>query len=83
MFALEGVDLHITKKAIKTIAREAFKMGSGARGLRSIMEQYLLNIMYELPEERATKKCIVDENVILKNEKPRLVKAKSTKEKKE
>ena len=66
MFSLEGVQLDITPEALKGIAQLALKRGSGARGLRSILEDVLLDVMYELPEQQNLERCIVDDNVIRK-----------------
>jgi ATP-dependent Clp protease ATP-binding subunit ClpX len=66
MFMLEGVDLTIHVEALHAVAQLALKRGSGARGLRAIIEDVLLDVMYELPEQQNLERCIVDENVIRK-----------------
>src|SRR5262249_47992047 len=66
MFNLEGVELSITPEALRAIASLALKRGSGARGLRAIMEDVLLDVMYDLPEQQNLERCIVDEKVISK-----------------
>ncbi len=66
MFSLEGVELNITPEALHAVAQLALKRGSGARGLRAILEDVLLDIMYDLPEQQNLERCVVDENVINK-----------------
>lgn len=66
MFNLEGVELAIVPEALRAIAQLALKRGSGARGLRAILEDVLLDVMYELPDQQNLERCIVDENVVRK-----------------
>jgi len=66
MFKLEGVDLEITEGALREIAGIAIKKGSGARGLRSIIEDLTLDLMYELPDQKNLRKVIIDEAVVKK-----------------
>jgi ATP-dependent Clp protease ATP-binding subunit ClpX len=66
MFQLEGVELSFTPEALLAISQLALKRGSGARGLRAILEDVLLDIMYELPDQRNLERVIIDENVIRK-----------------
>ena len=70
LFKLEGVDIEFRRDALTEIARQAIKRKSGARGLRSIMENTLLNVMYELPDIEGLKKVVVDEHVIKGEAKP-------------
>jgi len=70
MFKLEGVDLEITDDALKEIASIALKRGSGARGLRAIIEDLTLDLMYDLPEQRTLKKVVIDEGVVRKEKLP-------------
>jgi ATP-dependent Clp protease ATP-binding subunit ClpX len=70
MFKLEGVDLEFTDTALKEIASIALKRGSGARGLRSIIEELTLDLMYELPEQTSLKKVIIDDTVVRKEKLP-------------
>ena len=72
LFEYENVKLNFTDEALKTIAREAMKSKTGARGLRSILEHSMLDIMYELPSITNLKECTINENVILKQTKPDL-----------
>lgn len=73
LFELEGVQLKFTDGALRAIAKEALKRNTGARGLRSIMEKVMLDVMYELPARSGVKECVVSEDVILKNDKPILI----------
>ncbi|MCK4532591.1 ATP-dependent Clp protease ATP-binding subunit ClpX [bacterium] len=73
MFFLEGVELIFTEEAVARVAETAQKRGSGARGLRAIMEKIMLDIMYELPRQCNVQRCIINEDVVTKNKKPQLV----------
>ena len=73
LFELENVKLTFTEGAIRAIAREAMKKKTGARGLRSIMEKVMLDVMYELPSITNVKECVVSEEVISSHEKPILI----------
>ncbi|MGA2090905.1 MAG: ATP-dependent Clp protease ATP-binding subunit ClpX [Endomicrobiales bacterium] len=72
IFALEGVELSFTTEALETIAISALQRGSGARGLRAILEDLLLDVMYDLPEQTALKKCIIDKDAVTKKTPPKL-----------
>jgi ATP-dependent Clp protease ATP-binding subunit ClpX len=73
LFELEGVNLRITDSALSAIAKEAIKRKSGARGLRSILENCMLNIMYNLPSMENVKECVITEEVVLNKEEPILL----------
>jgi len=73
LFEYENVKLNFNEGALRTIAREAMKTKTGARGLRAILEHSMLDIMYELPSIANLKECVVGEEVILKNAKPQLI----------
>jgi ATP-dependent Clp protease ATP-binding subunit ClpX len=64
LFSMEGVDLEVRPDALQSIARRALKRRTGARGLRSIVEAVLLDIMYELPSMQNVAKVVVDENSV-------------------
>jgi len=72
-FDLEKVRLKFTDDAVAAIAREALKRGTGARGLRAILEEVMLEIMYDLPSIQGLKECIITREVILNRERPILV----------
>ncbi|MBN2297265.1 MAG: ATP-dependent Clp protease ATP-binding subunit ClpX [Deltaproteobacteria bacterium] len=73
LMKMEGVDLSFSTDALKVIAEEAMKRKSGARGLRSIMENVMLDIMYEIPDMESVKECIISQDVILKGKAPMIV----------
>jgi len=70
LFEFEKVKLRFTDGALVAIAREALKRKAGARGLRSILESIMLDIMYEIPSRTNIKECIINEETIGKKEKP-------------
>lgn len=65
LFEFENVALKFSEGAMASIAREAVKRKSGARGLRAILENIMLDIMYELPSQNNVRECIINEDVIL------------------
>jgi ATP-dependent Clp protease ATP-binding subunit ClpX len=70
LFEFEKVKLRFTEGALSAISREAMKRKTGARGLRSILESIMLDIMYELPSQTNISECIINEDVILNNQRP-------------
>jgi ATP-dependent Clp protease ATP-binding subunit ClpX len=70
LFEFEKVKLRFTDGALVAIAKEALKRKTGARGLRSILESIMLDIMYELPSQTNIKECIINEDTIAHKEKP-------------
>ena len=73
LLELDGVQLKFTPEALCAVARQALAHKAGARGLRSILENAMLDIMYEVPSEESVKEVIVNEEVILSQEKPLIV----------
>ncbi|MCG8633133.1 MAG: ATP-dependent Clp protease ATP-binding subunit ClpX [Desulfobacterales bacterium] len=73
LFRVEGVELQYTDEALEAMAKEAVARKSGARGLRAIMEETMLDIMYEIPSKKDVRECVVGEEVVLKNEEPILL----------
>ncbi len=73
LFGMEGVELEVRPSALQAIARRALKRKTGARGLRSILEQVLLDTMYDLPALENVTKVVVDENMIESSAKPILI----------
>ena len=73
LFEMEGVSLRFTQDALKTIAAEAIKRKSGARGLRAIIETFMLDIMYELPTWENIVQCMINEDVVTNKAKPILI----------
>ncbi|TAM86242.1 MAG: ATP-dependent Clp protease ATP-binding subunit ClpX [Candidimonas sp.] len=64
LFEMEDVELDVRPQALRAIARRALKRRTGARGLRSIVEQSLLSTMYELPSQKDVERVVVDENAV-------------------
>lgn len=79
LFRMEGVELEFRDEALQAIARAALKRKTGARGLRSIIEHCLLDIMYELPSMRDVVKVVVDDKVVTNEGKPLLIYAEQAK----
>ncbi len=73
LLEMDGVKLKFTKGALSGIAREALKRNSGARGLRAILENSMLDIMYDVPSRGGIKEVIVNEDCISKAEQPLIV----------
>ena len=76
LFEFEKVKLRFTEGALSAVAREALKRRTGARGLRSILESIMLEIMYELPSQTNISECIINEEVIQNKQKPIVLYAK-------
>jgi len=79
MFRMEGVELEIRELALRAIARKALARKTGARGLRSILEQVLLDVMYDLPSMSNLARVVVDESTITNDGKPLMMFADSPK----
>jgi ATP-dependent Clp protease ATP-binding subunit ClpX len=73
LFELDGVDLEFTPPAIDAIAEMALRRGIGARGLRSILEEILLNVMYHVPSDDQIAQVIVDADVVTDGASPQLI----------
>ena len=74
LFEIDGVELEITDDALVAVAKKALERSTGARGLRSIMEEIMTEIMYEIPSDKTIKKVIINEGCINGKEIPELVK---------
>ena len=72
MFKMDKVDLEFSPDALKAVARRANKLGTGARGLRAIMEEVMLGIMFEIPDREDIKKCVITRDVVEKKIEPEL-----------
>lgn len=79
-FDLDGVKLEVTKKAVNEIAKKAIALGTGARGLRSILENKLLDLMYRVPDEKDIVKIIIDGDTIAKDLEPEIIRESEKKE---
>jgi ATP-dependent Clp protease ATP-binding subunit ClpX len=73
LFELEGVELKFTNEALLAVAKDALNRKSGARGLRAILENVMLDIMYDLPSMTGVQECVVGEEVISRGESPLLL----------
>jgi len=73
LFELEDVNLRFTDSAIKEITKKAIKHGSGARGLRTILESIMLDVMYEIPTDPTIKECVINDDVIINSGQPILL----------
>ena len=71
LFEIDGVELHFTAGALKAVANKAIERSTGARGLRSIMEEIMTEIMFEIPSNKEIKKVIINEKCITNNAKPK------------
>ena len=79
LFEMEKVKLTFTKESLRAIAREAMRRASGARGLRAIIEDAMLEIMYDVPFREGVKECKIGETVVTKHEPPQIVYEKEKK----
>jgi len=73
LFEFENVKLKFTDGALASVAKESMRRKAGARGLRAILENVMLDTMYELPSQTNIKECIINEDVITENAKPIIV----------
>jgi ATP-dependent Clp protease ATP-binding subunit ClpX len=73
LFEMEGVELEFTVEALSSVARKAMERKTGARGLRSILESILLDVMYDLPSLENVSKAVIDEGVIKGESEPLLM----------
>ncbi|MHB8293496.1 MAG: ATP-dependent Clp protease ATP-binding subunit ClpX [Acidimicrobiales bacterium] len=73
VFELDSVELELSEDALEAIAEQALLRGTGARGLRAILEEVLLDVMYDLPSRSDVGKCMIDRSVVLDRVNPTLV----------
>ena len=73
LFELDGVELEFEDGALREVAKKAIARGTGARGLRAIMEKIMLDIMYDMPSRDDIKKVVITKDVIDKEQEPTLV----------
>ena len=83
LFELDGVSLEFSQDALKGVAEEALKRNTGARGLRSILEEVMLDVMYDIPSRNDIAKCIITKETIQKREQPRIIAVDRKKKKEE
>ena len=72
-FAMDGVDLTFTDDALEAIADEATRMKTGARGLRTVLEDRLVDVMYEIPSREDIDRCVVKGETVLNRQRPILM----------
>lgn len=80
LFEFENIQLRFTEGALQAIAQKALKRKSGARGLRSVMEQAMLDVMYDLPSKKDVQECVVSEQVIINGDYPVILYQNSSQE---
>ncbi len=80
-FEMEGVELTFTDDALEAIVQEAIKKGTGARGLRAILEDLMLNVMYDLPAMPHIQECVIRGTTVTKREEPLLIEKKGANKK--
>ena len=73
LFELDDVELEFEKEALELIVEKAIERNTGARGLRSILEEIMRDIMYEIPSNPKIEKCIITKDTVLNKEKPEIV----------
>ena len=73
LFEMDGVKLKFTKGALQAVAKKALERESGARGLRAILEEAMLDSMYDIPSKSGIKEVVVNEDVITKGDAPLIV----------
>ena len=73
LFEYENVQLRITDGALRAVARQCIERKSGARGLRAILENIMLDVMFDIPSEPDIKEVVISEDTVVKNEKPLVV----------
>jgi ATP-dependent Clp protease ATP-binding subunit ClpX len=83
LFQMEGANLKFTDGALKEISKKAIARKTGARGLRTIMEEILLELMYEIPSMEDVNEVVVDENTVTNKSQPKITYKKKSKGKKE
>ena len=83
LFELDDVELEFEEDAIREIAEEAYERKTGARGIRSIMEKVMMDVMFEIPSDDTIEKCIITKDAVLKKTKPIVIhKGEADKDKK-
>ncbi|MDY6023944.1 MAG: ATP-dependent Clp protease ATP-binding subunit ClpX [Candidatus Borkfalkiaceae bacterium] len=74
LIGLDNVELEVTEDAVRAVAKRAIELKTGARGLRSIFENLMIDAMYDIPSEKDIEKVVIDEKVVEGSEKPKFVK---------
>ena len=76
LIGLDKVELEITDEAVSAVAKRAIDLKTGARGLRTIFENLMIDTMFDLPSDDNVEKVIIDENVVINGEKPKIIRKK-------
>ena len=76
LMEMDGISLRFTDEALKTVAKEALKRKTGARGLRTILENAMLDVMYDTPSQKGVQEIVLNEQAVLKKEAPMVVMGK-------
>lgn len=74
LIGLDNVDLEITDDAVRAVAKRAIELNTGARGLRTILENLMLDTMYDIPSEENVDKVVINEDVVNNKAKPQIIK---------
>ena len=74
LIGLDNVELEVTEGAVRAVAKRAIELKTGARGLRSIFENLMIDAMYDIPSEKDIEKVVINEKVVEGSEKPKFVK---------
>lgn len=77
LFEMDGVELEFEDGALEAIADEALKRKTGARGLRAIMEELMMDVMYDMPSNEKAAKCIVSKSTVVNKEQPVIIEGES------
>ena len=80
LFSIENVDLKFKPEAIRAVCKKAMELKTGARGLRTIMEEYMLSLMYDTPTDPDIKKIIISEDVITSHAQAEIIKEQPVQE---
>ena len=75
MFRIDGVELQITDEALTAVAEKALGQRTGARGLRTVLEQILMETMFEIPSRTDIKTCVITSETVVDNQRPLLMTA--------
>ena len=73
LFELDGVQLDFKEDALEAIAKKSLERKTGARGLRAIMEDTMMDLMYEIPSDNTTKECVITKDAVEKKEEPEII----------
>ena len=81
LFEMDGVDLEFTEEALEKVVKIAIERGTGARALRSVLENVMIDIMFEIPSMKSTHKCVITADTIENKSEPEYVTGEKKKKK--